>query len=235
MTWYVELKGDQADLSMLAASTCSSEPSICEQDGKFFLRSNTFAGLPDARSVSAKAGEILAAASGLTRLFLGGTSSVGVGGLFRERNDGGRDYVLIAETGTLQLRGMPVTLTVRCADGSQETHRPADTVAKHLVSALESPAMEKALRLRNESELGWVELYRLFEVIESEVPINKMIDNDWTSFAGIKLFKHTANSVAAAGDHARHGRERTTPPTTPMELPEARGMIDGLLRAWIQN
>lgn len=42
-------------------------------------------------------------------------------------------------------------------------------------------------------------------------------------------------SVAAAGDEARHGKERKDPPRKPMKLPEARGLVDRILKGWLHS
>ena len=84
--------------------------------------------------------------------------------------------------------------------------------------------------------MGWVDLYRLFEVIEAGAGgARALVDGGWASNAQIRRFKHTAKSVAAAGDEARHGAEHGERPADPMTLDEARGFIDGLLRRWLQQ
>jgi hypothetical protein len=49
----------------------------------------------------------------------------------------------------------------------------------------------------------------------------------------LKRFDRTANSVAATGDKARHGVERTDPPSKQISLSHAREMIDRILIAWL--
>src|SRR6266849_8946952 len=91
----------------------------------------------------------------------------------------------------------------------------------------------KALRLRDDDSRGWVELYRLYEVIESDIGRPVIVANGWVSDRDIGRFKHTANSVEAAGDEARHGKEETDPPARPLSLAEARTLIDRLLSGWL--
>jgi hypothetical protein len=38
-----------------------------------------------------------------------------------------------------------------------------------------------------------------------------------------------------AGDHARHGKEKTLPPKAPMSLEEAGIYVDGLVRGWLAS
>ena len=200
---------------------------------KFILRSNAFDILDVPRTVAEKAKEILAVLSGATRLILGGHTSMSVGGIYRVRDDGGRDIFLIAEPGTFQMRGFASTMVVTKSDGTEEIHRPADGIPSWLALATTDDAVAKALRLYDEDSLGWVELYRLYEVIESDIGHSTILTNRWASDANIRLFKHTANSVAATGDQARHGKETSTPPAKPLTLSEARTLVDALLRAWL--
>jgi hypothetical protein len=218
---------------MLADSMSGQSTSITMEADKFILRSNAFDILDVPRTVAEKAKEILAALSGATRLILGGHTSMSVSGICRVRDDGGRDIFLIAEPGTFQMRGFTPTMVVTKSDGTEEIHRPADGIPSWLALATTNDAVAKALRLYDEDSLGWVELYRLYEVIESDIGHSTILANRWASDANIRLFKHTANSVAATGDQARHGKETSTPPAKPLTLSEARTLVDALLRAWL--
>lgn len=217
---------------MLADSMMGSSTSITMEANKVILRSNAFDVL-DESTVAEKANEILAALSGTTRLILGGHTSMSVGGIYRLRDDGGRDYILNAEPGTHRIRGFAPTIIMKRSNGTEEIRRPADGILSLLVLATTDNAVAKALRLRNEDSIGWVGLYRIYEVIESNMGRSAILANGWATDADIRLFKHTANSVAAAGDQARHGKETGTPPAKPLTLSEARTLVDTLLRAWL--
>jgi len=60
-----------------------------------------------------------------------------------------------------------------------------------------------------------------------------MIELGWVTNDKLERFTHTADSVGAVGDDARHGRERTQPPPRPLSLSAARDLIDRLLRSWL--
>jgi hypothetical protein len=53
-------------------------------------------------------------------------------------------------------------------------------------------------------------------------------------FRVLSLFTRTANSVAAAGDKARHGMERYDPPRQPMSLAHACELVDRIMRTWLE-
>jgi hypothetical protein len=49
----------------------------------------------------------------------------------------------------------------------------------------------------------------------------------------MELFRRTANSFEAVGLDARHGVEQNQPPSTPMDISEARSLITTLVHAWL--
>ncbi len=233
MQWWVEVGGDGADLSMLAESLSNGATSITRHEGGFILTCEGFSNLDSARAVAEHAKQVVAMLAGSARLLLGGRASITVGAVYRVRDDGKRDTFILTEPGRFELRGMPVTTVVSKSDGTQEVHRPADPIRAWVALAKADGAVAKALRLRDDDSRGWVELYRLYEVIESDIGRPVIVANGWVSDRDIGRFKHTANSVEAAGDEARHGKEETDPPARPLSLAEARTLIDRLLSGWL--
>jgi hypothetical protein len=236
MGWQVQLVGDPADLRMLADALCDPPVTVSEENGEFLLRCAHFDGLTDAHDVGARAGEIVTALSGLSRLELGSDRRIRVGSVMMVSPDGRRHTYLLPEPGELRLRGLPIGIEIRRADGAVETHRPGDPVRELIPMATKDPTAAKALRLRDVDRLGWVELYRLYEVIEADAggPPN-IIQRGWARGGELRRFTHTANSVSAAGDEARHGRERTQPPGDPMTLSEAKELVDRILKGWLRT
>ena len=92
------------------------------------------------------------------------------------------------------------------------------------------PKKARALRLFNRGD--WGSLYKIFEIIYRDVGL-KVYDDEWLQESQIRLFKCTANNLRAIGDEARHAREDWDPPGKPMSLPEARKLIQALLKRWI--
>jgi hypothetical protein len=126
-------------------------------------------------------------------------------------------------------RALPITV-VR---GTQ-IHRPADPISKWLpLMTRQDLAVAKALRLRDASDLDWVDLYRIYEVIQKDVG-HLMHQLGWASRNELNRFTRTANSVAAAGDKARHGVELTVPPRKPISLAHAQELIDRIMRGWLE-
>jgi len=230
--WCVVIEGDPIDLEMLATSMSGYSTSITAEAGRFILQSDTFGGIDLPEVIEGKATEILARLSGCVRLMLNGRMSLRVGSLYRVRDDGGRDFYILAKPGEYYLRDMPATLEIAKGDGSKEIRGPADVIPSMIERAAIDENFAKALRLRDGDALGWSDLYRLYEVIETGVSRSFIVKNGWATDGEIRRFKHTANSVAAVGDEARHGKEWADPPSQPLALSDARTFIDSLLRRW---
>jgi hypothetical protein len=233
--WCVDVAGDGADLSMLADSLSDCATSITRHGGAFVLRCEGFSDLDSARAVAEHAQKVLAILAGSTRLLLGGRAAMTAGAVYRVHDDGRRDTFILTESGRIDLRGMPLTIVESKNDGTQEVHRPADPIRAWVSLARTDVAVAKALRLRDDNSRGWVELYRLYEVIESDMGRGAIVANGWASDRDIGRFKHTANSVEAVGDEARYGKEQTDPSAKPLGLAEARMLIDRLLLGWLAS
>jgi hypothetical protein len=114
--------------------------------------------------------------------------------------------------------------------------RPTDEVSKWVRLGLSEDSIKKVFRLFGSERHSWVNLYRIFEVIEADIGNAKnLMRRDWASASAVTRFKRTANSVAAVGDEARHGKESTTPPKNPMTLSEARSFIETIMHHWLNE
>ncbi|MFQ5839585.1 MAG: hypothetical protein ACE5HK_02575 [Candidatus Methylomirabilales bacterium] len=233
MHWQVDLVGDAADLRMLADSLNGPDVAVVPVSDGYVLRAVEFAAASNAREVRVRAEKIITALSGATRLILGAHEPIKIGTVTQVGDDGSKYIFVSVEPAVARARAMPVGLTVIRRDGTVEHHRPADSINDLVPTILEDPAVEKALRLRNADALSWVELYRLYEVVEGDVSRSHIVGSGWAADSELTRFKHTANSERAAGDAARHGKEVTQPPKRAMTLSTARSLVDRILRAWI--
>jgi hypothetical protein len=232
MHWEVQLTGDKTDLRMLADRLAAEDIAVAESRGEFVLRAVGLESMHEAGAVRSRAVELVRAMSASARLAFGTATGIGLGAVYRVADDGRRDITVFLEPGIAHARTLPVTLAITRRDGTSEVHRPADPVARWVPLASKDPTVARALRLRDVAPLEWVDLYRLYEVIQGDVGA-KTHKLGWATREECCRFTRTANSVAAAGDKARHGRERTAPPPEPMSLSAARKLIDRLLHAWL--
>ena len=229
MSWEVLLTGDATDLRILADTLKDGEFQVTKDGQAYVFRSTRFASLDSAAAVRECAIELVTALSGSTRLELSARQGIGVGApVFWVRPDGKRDTTVLVSPAVTYERAMPLI-----ALNGATIHRPADPIARWLPLVSHDPAVTKALRLRNADDLDWVDLSRLYEVIEHDV--GSLIHQlGWASKNECSIFTGTANSVAAVGDKARHGADKHPPPSKTMSLAHARLLIDRILRAWLE-
>lgn len=231
MSWEVQIIGPVHVLDELARAFVGQDPSVARRADEFLLRSRSFDGMANATEVRNEAVRITKALSGLSRILLQAETSLGVGSVAEVTPSGSCNISFQAEPGVLTFTGGLASMVVKRADGTVEEHRPADPAPSWLARALKNPAAAHALRLRDAGPLSWTDLYRLFEVVvDGAGGIDQVVAKGWATAAAVRRFKHSANSVTAAGDQARHGVEVTKPPANPMSLSEARAFAEGLLR-----
>lgn len=124
-----------------------------------------------------------------------------------------------------------VTIT---ANQSEDQETKPTIPDLYVAIAQRDPKVAKALRLLGFEESSWPSLYKIFEVIQSDVG-GKMYENGWIIEAKGDLFTQTANSSLAIGDEARHGHEKVPAPPKPMPLAEAKSLIKTLLERWMDS
>jgi hypothetical protein len=236
MEWEVILRGPESILEELAHAFHQDENTIIRSTNGFVLRSSKFVNVTDAADVRLKATPIVEALSGISRMLLQSEAPLGIASLVEIRPDGTRNIFVELEPAVLRITAGLVSLQVTHPDGSIEQRRPSDPAPVWLIKALGTPEVARALRLRDKSPLSWTDLYRLFEVIlDGAGGADVIVASGWVSSTQLRRFKHSANSVRAAGDEARHGVEQKAPPADPMTIAEARSLVDILLARWLAN
>ncbi|MFC1453068.1 hypothetical protein ACFLSJ_06945 [Verrucomicrobiota bacterium] len=93
--------------------------------------------------------------------------------------------------------------------------------------------VDTALRILAQRQLTWSELYKLLESVQADQGSDYPITAGVTTEAQLRRFKHTANSMAAIGDDARHGPKSQQPPSTPMTMDDARDLLRSILKHWL--
>jgi hypothetical protein len=81
--------------------------------------------------------------------------------------------------------------------------------------------------------LGWVELYKVHEVIRDAIQPKKTYELGWATKADDSAFTGSANRADVSGDEARHARNSGPPPTRTMSLAEGRSYISDLVMKWL--
>lgn len=239
MNWEVSVQGRDGDLQYLARHFTSPPTVVAQSDSGpvYVLRLDAFNACKDSTEVLKCAERQLVILSGILKLEKSSADTVRAGAVFRRRN-GGRDvFVHIRDTWRITMdMGEPV-VTVRDAEGNvvSKPEVPAPAVRIAALCGVD-PNVEKVMRLVAATDAkSWVGLYRIYEVVESDVGGQALLaQKSWGSTGDRERFKHSANSVTVAGDEARHGKEHRLPPKNPMTLEEAGVYVEQLVRRWLE-
>ncbi len=233
MKWEVRITGDKQDLEELSKCLVSQELAISERDGEYFIESSRLNPTASDTEIREVANHFLTLLNGAAKLALQARTPIQIVDLARVHSNGHSEVFVLFESKVVLRSALTITSTLK--DGTTETIRPVDPVPGWLRAAEQNENVAKALRLAGSGINDWSNLYRLLEVIENDVGSETVIiENGWASRNGIKCFKHTANSPSVTGDNSRHGKERTSPPANPLELTEARALIETILYSWLK-
>jgi hypothetical protein len=231
--WLVKLKGEELDLRDLPALLRSPDLSVIEEDGSYYLTSAEFNSLTDAGDVLRRAKRLIPLLNGAAKLWLGNFGALDIGAVARVGEEGKHHQFIFPESITLQGRGR-LRAVADVTPGDSKESLPKPTVLQSWVEvAARDAKVEKALRIFGSRAHNWVNLYNVYEAIQSDVGLKKITDDGWATKTRIRLFKHTADSEAAVGDDARHGHQKDRPPKNPMSLSEAKALIETILRRWL--
>ena len=162
--------------------------------------------------------ELIAIMNGASRVEPGTLNEISLAHLMYMSNDGQRRRM--PNTGWLDAVLPSIRLT------------PPDP-ASFITFALTDVTAAKALRLFS-GELDWVNLYRIYEVIE-EAARPGIIESGWATILEIKTFKRCANNASITGDASRQGTSDAAPTPLAMSQAEAVHLIGRILREWLNS
>ena len=233
MEWFVIITGDRSDLEDLSKALSSSELSIIKEEQNFALKSTGFNSLNDAKDVKNKASEIVALVNGAARLDLGMRKPLSVAHVVKVKDNGTR--VFFVEVSATITAHSHVTASVVGADGAIQEVRQESPILSWVAAAQRDENVGKVLRLFGLGHHDWVNLYRIYEVVENDIGgISNIVRKGWATEKSIKRFKHTANSPGVIGDESRHGKQTSKLPKAPMALSEAKSLVETILHNWLR-
>jgi hypothetical protein len=228
--WWARLAGGTFDLEALVGALGDRSPvQIRQFDHRYYLRMAEFDQLTESGDVETRAGEVLRIVNGAARIQYGDNREVRVDAAARVQPSGQIQH-FIHLSATIHSRGrVSATLTV---NGESTPAAREPTIAERAVgAALSDPQAERALRIFGRDDVDYRDLYHVFEIAEAAIG-NRIYSDGTVTTAEVRRFKHTANSVHALGDQARHGREATHPPSQPTSFAEAQALVGRVLRVW---
>ncbi len=232
MEWMVCIKGEHFVLKELSKSLASPELSVIKEENEYYLKSRCFNQMSNADEVRNKADELLSLINGASKLVLRARKPIKIHSVVYIGDDSKRKRTYFDLGLEIPIHSQ-VSVVVNGVE--QEIHQ-ADPILDWINVAQVNVNVAKVLRLLSNFGYDWVNLYRIYEVIEDDVKgSSKVIQEGWATEAAIRRFKSTANSAGAAGDSARHGKDTTQPPKNPMTFSEAKSLIETILHNWLRS
>jgi len=237
--WWVVLNGGDvggaAALRQLSQLFQDGDVRVVERGGFYYLRADELESRADAADVRTLAVELLRRANGVARLASAGFAPVEVDHVELVTDVGARQHFLELSDTAVQMSATLEATVIRSDGSVEEVSTDTDRVpaAAYLALAADQD-VARALRLIGQCEVSWTSLYHVYEIVLADVG-GRIYDEGWATRTEIERFRRTANSPAALGEHARHGRETTEPPTDPMALEAARVLVEGLVRQWLDD
>lgn len=225
--WWARLDGEPLDLEALAEALGDrSTVQVCQFDGRYYMRMAEFDQINESGVVETRAGEVLRVANGAARVQYGDNSEVRVDAVASVQPDGQIQHFIHASS-TLHVRAR-ISTTLTVTGEPRPAVRQSTITEQAIEAALGDSRAERALRIFGRNDVDYRDLYHVFEIAEAAIG-NGIYSDGTVTTAEVRRFKHTANSVHALGDQARHGHETTQPPPNPTSFAEAQALV---LRAW---
>ena len=232
--WIAAISGNDADLAELQKSLVGPDLRVSHQHGSYVLESSRFDLLATPEQVQSRANEILEVLSGASRVAFGLISPLSASWVATINDDGSRN-VYMTVTERVAFRDT-VSVVITREDGTVETINPADEVPRIAAVAEKYTNAAEVLKLLAKGIDDWVNLYRIYEIIKRDMGGDKKItDQGWTTNGQLNNFRHTANSPDSIGHDARHGVQTNDPPSDPMELSAAKGLIKHVAQKWLES
>ena len=238
-TWQVQVQGWVSDLEHLARHFTATRSRVVKDDrgDGYLYESDAFSVCQGSEDVLNVANEDFRVLSGVLKLVRDSPEALRSGAVYRLNAKGGRDAFVHIHA-SVHARAEFGEVTVTTTDSAGKTvvrHEPPPRTIAVSKLAFTDVAVAKAMRLLAGSDhKSWVGMYRIHEVIESDLGgQHALMKQGWGSAKDLKRFKHSANSVEVGGDAARHGKEVDQPPTNPMSIDEAAAYLTYVLQSWL--
>lgn len=232
------LKGQEFDLITLAELFREGEPAVSSDAEGYYLSFNESEELfRDGGQLHAAASVLLRRANGVARLNHPEFQPVSLTGRFSDEG-GHQHHVVLADTATVRGQAFAAKVAI---DG--ETPPPPPTPGPDYVglTRTNADAAEVLDILGKSASPGWVELYKVLEIVSKNVTglpslkgLPRLKQMGWVPRAQLDAFTASANHQGISGDEARHARMKGTPrPDRMMSLDDARQVIGALATRWL--
>jgi hypothetical protein len=231
--WSIDLVGHKFDLQDTPHWTAGAEATVVQDADVFSLRMSASLVGPHPNQARSYAYAWLEHMNGIGRLLNAGFRPLSLSSTTHGRDSEGKVISLgfAVEGAVLRLKGQVLVGTV---NGASPPNPPRGAAVPFLQAAAASDRAHDALVILGRPNLTWAELYLVFELVEGDVG-GKMFKYGWITKADADLFGRTANSYSTLRIGGRHGKDRGTPPPSPMTHSDALAHIGHLVREWLTH
>lgn len=235
MTWTVRLRGDREILRLLVVHYVGEELCLTEGSDGVYLGAACFGGLAAKEEVARAAKPLIEVLNGLMWLAMGYHCDLSYDLIVRE-DDLGQKMVYMSFSDTVTCTDF---LVISTRDGEPDSEEvlwtPISTLNSTLPKVLNDPRASAALRFLKGGKTGWVELYKVFELIREDLAPLKLEDSGWITKRQLSAFTASANHPKVSGEDARHAVQSGQVPKNTMDLGTAQNLMSMLLRQWLDS
>ncbi|MFN3005683.1 hypothetical protein [Mycolicibacterium wolinskyi] len=226
------LEGDDADLELLARFFGNGDVRVVEDSGGYFLTAADIDDPPAGARYYEVAQLRLSKVNGLARLIDPGFVAVRLSGKYQ---DGDVTHQVISPMPAIARArfGIP-TVTVTNPDGAVYSGPPSPWPARVRLADSNTDVAEVLAIMGSPEPLGWVELYKVHEIIRESIKPGKVPDLGWADKTADSAFTGSANLPVVSGSDARHARMEGAPKHT-MTIEQGRAYISDLVTKWLDH
>lgn len=219
---YVRLTGPEADIAELEPLLRNAGAEVVRDGGSWYFDHPALQG---GDPVQAPAQDLVDTLRGLYQAGHNKQLAVGVQEVLRTDEKGQRIIHMVLQE-TIRISDS-VRVEVHDAEGNKISTWPDDAVAAASRTGLQEPHLAKAARMLTRQGDSWTGLYKVVEHLQ-QAGLDPVKTGICTA-SDLGRFTHTANSVQALGDAARHAKEAIGKPKNPMSLDEAKAFVQRLV------
>jgi hypothetical protein len=228
-----ELKGHEFDLDALVDLFPSGPIRVVREDGVHYLLADEIDSRQQGLQYYEVAPKVLERVNGLARVANPVYQPVELSGCYLEGKQ--RNVVVKPDSVVMRVRVGTPRIVVTGSDGVVHASLPPLSPQRAVVVTTHPDVAEALALMGQPVALGWIELYKVFEIVGDSVKPNTLDKIGLATAHDLSAFRASANRPDVGGADARHARMSGGPPKHHMSLPEGRQFISDLVRAWIDS
>jgi hypothetical protein len=235
VTWKAYVQGDSIDLDILLQlfPGGTGDIAVNRTDRGEYFETARLDPYTDGGELHREAARVLRDLNGLARILDGSYRPVILVGRYEDER---RHEVQVVAVDTIEVRSQVGTVTV--TGGEPAPPPPPPPGPRFFELAARHANVSEAVAITGTaSTLGWIELYKLYEIVRDDVGRGKqgLVDAGWITSDELSAFTASANRPDVSGDDARHARMGGSGPNKTMSLPTARERILHLVADWMES